>query len=221
MPNWCFNNLSINATNNEKTLKFLNKLYEEADKGKLNEFIIPFSDMGLKEWDYGSCIEHWGTKWDIDLIHSDISKDDNNINVEISFNTAWGPNIPVIQKIYKRLSELDPNCSVRSSYDEPGMNFYGICEDGVDDCREMGALYYISDGSVQEIEVKETDKNLIITSDDSDLFFIIKEKRKYDDYDLMEDWSAEVEEFICFSNAREEISLYKVEGIYYVNSYYL
>ena len=32
MPNWCFNNLSINATKNDKTLSFLNKLYEEAQK---------------------------------------------------------------------------------------------------------------------------------------------------------------------------------------------
>ncbi len=47
MPNWCYNNVSISATNNEKTLNFLNKLYEESGKGKLNEFVIPFSDMGL------------------------------------------------------------------------------------------------------------------------------------------------------------------------------
>ncbi len=221
MPNWCFNNLSINATNNKKTLSFLNKLHEEAQKEKLNEFIIPFSDMGLEEWDYGSCIENWGTKWDISLHGSDIFIEENNINVEISFNTAWGPNIPVIQKLYKKLSELDPNCSVRSSYDEPGMNFYGICENGEDDCREMGALYYITDGTVEEIEVKETDKNLIISSGDSNLFFIIKEKKKYDDYNLIEDWNAEVEEFICFSNAGDQISLYKVEGIYYISSYYL
>tara|TARA_B100000683_G_C12413216_1_gene524684 strand:- start:295 stop:960 length:666 start_codon:yes stop_codon:yes gene_type:complete len=221
MPNWCFNNLSVNATNNNKTLEFLNKLYEEANKGKLNEFIIPFSDMGLEEWDYGSCIEYWGTKWDIDLIASDISIEENNINVEISFNTAWGPNIPVMEKLYEKLSKLDSNCSVRSSYDEPGMNFYGIFEDGNDDCREMGPLYSISSGWLEEIEVKESDSNLVVASGDSNLFFIIKERKKYDDHDLMEDWKAEVEEFVCFSNAEEEISLYKVEGVYYINSHYL
>ena len=83
MPNWCYNNVSVSATNNEKTLKFLTKLYEESGKGKLNEFIIPFSDMGLEEWDYGSCLEYWGTKWDIDVIHSDMEKDEDNINVDI------------------------------------------------------------------------------------------------------------------------------------------
>ena len=219
MPNWCYNHLTINATNNNKTLEFLSKLYEEADKGRLNEFVIPFSDMGLKEWDYGSCIEYWGTKWDIDLISSEMTKDDNNINIEISFNTAWGPNIPVMQKLYDKLSELDENCSVWSSYDEPGMNFYGIFLNGDDDCREMGPLYYISSGSLQEIEVKETESNLMITSGESNLFFIIKDKKKYEDHDLMEDWTAEVEEFICFSNAGEEVSLYKVEGDYYISSY--
>lgn len=219
MPNWCHNHLSINATNNNKTLEFLNKLYEESNKAKLNEFIIPFSDMGQEEWDYDSCVEHWGTKWDIDLISLDIMKDDNNINVEISYNTAWGPNILVLQKLYEKLSELDEDCSVWSSYDEPGMNFYGIFENGTDDCREMGVLYHISSGSLEQIEVKETESNLMITSGESNLFFIIREKIKYDDYDLMEDWSAEVEEFICFSNAGEKVSLYKVEEDYYIGSH--
>ena len=221
MPNWCYNNLSINATNNNKVFEFLNKLYEEANKGKLNEFVIPFSDMGLEEWDYGSCIEYWGTKWDIDLVHSDMEKDEDNINVEIGFNTAWGPNTPVMEKLYEKLSELDPNCSVRSSYDEPGMNFYGIFKNGNDDCREMGPLYNISSGWLEEIEVKESESNLVVASGDSNLFFIIKERNKYDDHDIIEDWESEVEEFICFSNAKENISLYKVEGIYYINSHYL
>ena len=143
--------------------------------------------MGLEEWDYGSCIEYWGTKWDINLIASDISIEENSIEVEISFNTAWGPNIPVVQKLYKKLSELDEYCTVKSSYDEPGMNFYGTCEDGVDDCREMGILYYINNGDVEEIEVKETDKNLIISSGDSNLFFIIEDVLRYDDEDIIEE----------------------------------
>ena len=82
MPNWCCNNLSINTANNDKTLEFLNKLYEEANKGRLNEFTIPFSDMGLKEWNYDACLIHWGTKWDAKQVIADIMKDDNNINIE-------------------------------------------------------------------------------------------------------------------------------------------
>jgi hypothetical protein len=221
MPNWCNNHLSINTTNNDKILEFLNKLYEESKKGNLNEFIIPFSDMGLEEWNYGACVEHWGTKWDIDTISSDIFIDDNNINLEISFNTAWSPNIPVMEKLYEKLEELDPNCSVRLNYEETGMNYYGVFENGIDDCRDMGVLYHISNNNFEQIDIKESETNLMVASDDSDLFFIIKDKNKYDDHDLTEDWSAEVEEFVCFSNAGEEVSLYKVEGYFFINSYFL
>ena len=221
MPNWCCNNLSINTANNDKTLEFLNKLYEEANKGRLNEFTIPFSDMGLKEWNYDACLIHWGTKWDAKQVIADIMKDDNNINIEMSFDTAYSPNIPVMQKLYEKLLKLDPNCHVRSSYSEPGMNFYGIFENGKDDCREIGPLYNISTGWLEEIEVKEGESNIMITSDESNLFFIIKEIKKYDDHDLTEDWNAEVKEFVCFSNAGETISLYKVEGVYYISSHYL
>lgn len=221
MPNWCYNHLSINTTNNEKILSFLNNLYEASNSGKLNEFVIPYSEMGKDEYDYNSCIEHWGTKWDIDLIDSELSYDDNNINLEISFNTAWSPNIPVIEKLYEKLFEMDDQSSIHLYYEEPGMNFYGIYKDGEDECRDMGVLYHISKGNMEEIEVKEGVTDLIISKDESDLFFIVKEKKKYDDYDLVEDWSSEIEEFICFSNAGEETSLYKVQDRYYINSYSL
>ena len=222
MPNWCYNHLTIYAKNNEKTLEFLNKLYEAAEKETLNEFVIPFSDMGLKEWDYGSCIEHWGTKWDIGLMSKEINKSDQNINVEIGYQTAWSPNILVLQKLYEKLCELDPDCTVQSQYDEHGMNYYGKFINGEDDCQEMGPLHHINQGVYEQIEVQESSGNLIISSEnESNLFFIEKERKIYNDHDLIEDWEAEVEEIICFSNAGEEVSLYKVEEVYYVSLHML
>ena len=102
------------------------------------------------------------------------------------------------------------------------MNYYGKFINGKDDCREMGPLHHITQGNYQEIEVKESSGKLILSaSEDSSFFFIEKERKVYNDYDLVEDWESEVEEVICFSNAREEISLYKVEDTFYVNSYML
>jgi hypothetical protein len=221
MPNWCHNQLTIYAKNNEKTSEFLNKLYEASGKETLNKFIIPFSDMGLNEWDYGSCVEHWGTKWDIGLISKEISKSDKNINVEIEYQTAWSPNIPVLEKLYEILCELDPECTVQSYYNESGLNFYGIFINGEDNFAEINVLYRINSDDLVGIEVEEGSESLIIASSESNLFFIIKEKRKYSDHEIVNNWKAEVEEFICFSNIGEEVSLYKVEGIYYIDSYFL
>ncbi len=222
MPNWCYNHLTIYAKNNEKTLGFLSELYESAKKGSLNKFITPYSDMGLDAWNYGSCVEHWGTKWDIGLISIDINKSDNNINIELSYQTAWNPNTPVLEKLYEMLCELDPECTVQSYYDEGGMNYHGRFLNGEDNCKKMGALYHINQGVYEKIEVQESSGNLIISSEnDSNLFFIEKERKVYNDYDLIEDWEAGVEEIICFSNAGEEISLYKVEEVYYINLHML
>ena len=59
----------------------------------INEF--PSSGQQDDRW-YSWCNQNWGTKWD--ACHVQITRDDKDY-LEICFDTAWSPAIPVIEKI--------------------------------------------------------------------------------------------------------------------------
>jgi len=132
MPNWCDNSLTL--TNSDKTK--LDELAVELDKGndaEVFKYLRPYEG----EWDYMWCCNNWGTKWEA-RVYGWERIDENTIL--ISFETAWGPPIA----LYEFLEQEE--WSVEGLYNEPGMCFAGIYEDGSD------SYYEYSDLSADEIE---------------------------------------------------------------------
>lgn len=163
MPNWCNNVVEIShedpAMMQRVKTSYLNGSF-------LNEFIPVPKDLsitagnvgekgspeqilhekqvesnikkyGYSDW-YNYCVNEWGTKWDIGGNDGVITENGNEII--LSFDSAWAP--PCVA--YEKLVEM--GFSVRAYYDEPGMAFCGVWEDGIDD------YYEYSDMSSDDVE---------------------------------------------------------------------
>ena len=114
MPNWCNNSLTV--TGDEATLV---KLAEAAAQGEFCATVLP-----IGEWDYGTAVETWGTKWDITDDQAEVADGQLTMN----FDSAWSPPIGV----YEALFEMEGITGVYASYFEPGMAFGGEWDDGDD-----------------------------------------------------------------------------------------
>lgn len=131
MPNWCNGNFTVSHEDPNMITKFVAAFSE----GKLFETFIPFPNG---EWEYGWCIENWGTKWDANCIDIlkwdanciDISEEADGFSAHGFMETAWGPPIAA----FKALEEL--GFKIDCTYHEPGMAFAGHYHDGEDDCYE-------------------------------------------------------------------------------------
>jgi hypothetical protein len=132
MPNWCDNSVTVRHADKSK----LDALEAELSKDENTQLLAHFRPYE-GEWDYGWCIENWGTKWDASIVSWERTADDT---IFISFETAWGPPITLYEYI-----EQD-GWEVEGLYNEPGMAFAGIYEDGADNYYEYGEL------SADEIE---------------------------------------------------------------------
>ena len=151
MPNWCNNNLTLEHDDPQMLIR----AKEALDRGEfLQEFIpVPqelketmsgsFGDderqamleaqtaRNVEKYGYGNwydyCVGEWGTKWDTgEDGNTDISPDGKILHT--GFDTAWAPPLAAYEKL------LDLGFRVKAYYYEPGMNFAGIWEDGIDDC---------------------------------------------------------------------------------------
>ena len=119
MPNWCSNNFSI--TGNTESIKDLWEAAQTAGPdggfGLLNA-IAPIGD-----WDYGTAVETWGTKWDVSdegLEYTD--NGDGTASISGWFDSAWAPPIGA----YEQLAADFDSCIIEASYYEPGMDFAGF-----------------------------------------------------------------------------------------------
>jgi hypothetical protein len=64
-------------------------------------------DLGFTDW-YHWSVHHWGTKWN--ACHPEIIEGDAAAGyVEIRFDTAWGPPMPVFQKLIELFPQLTLN----------------------------------------------------------------------------------------------------------------
>lgn len=217
MPNWCENSVNIYIKKSEESLEYIKKLEEAINNSTFNEFVIPYSDMGLSEWDYYSCIEHWGTKWDIQgCCDCDSNISDDYINLHFSYDTAWGPNIPVLNRLYEILKDIDEDCTVESYYAETGSNFCGRFINGEDNCQEINHLFHIIEENYNHIKLINSDGKLKFIDGDSDIFFIeiSRSEKLYED--IYHNESDTITEIKCFSNyfgkGNGEVSLYKLKS---------
>jgi len=139
MPNWCNNNITISGPTDK-----IKKLWEDAQTA--NRYTVMEDDVevekvgfGLLEamvpigdWDYGTAVETWGTKWDINDEGLELIEVSEDI-AEITgwFDSAWSPPIGA----YERFIEKNEDCEISASYYEMGMDFAGFW-DGEDEYLE-------------------------------------------------------------------------------------
>ena len=101
-----------------KELQKKEKLSEDKAREKAWKKYPSIKD-GYNSGGYGWCIENWGTKWgfyDVELIED--SKDE----LLYTFNTAWSPALPVIEK----MGEMFPSLKFELRYFEGGSCFNGL-----------------------------------------------------------------------------------------------
>ncbi len=70
-------------------------------------------EKGMPEW-WNWRVNNWGTKWSVN--GEDIGFEEKKGSMIYSFDTAWAPPEPVIQK----LSEMFPDANILLSFYEPG-----------------------------------------------------------------------------------------------------
>lgn len=157
MPNWCNNTVEIY----HKDPAMLERVRKAFNEGKLlNEFVPVPEDLhivagrvgddndaaqilleeaearniktyGYKTW-YDFCVNEWGTKWDVGGDGGEAQ--DIPGGLMLSFESAWSPPCAAYEKM------LDQGFEIRAMYDEPGMAFAGIWDNGDDDFYEYGGL---------------------------------------------------------------------------------
>jgi len=118
MPNWCYNWLTISSRDDDAE-----KVHEVMDFLKGGDEPLDFSrvipePLGLEGMDgYDWRVANWGTKWNV----RDARVDRDGVAATYSFETAWAPCVPVVE----RLAALFPDLEFSLAYDEPGMDFGG------------------------------------------------------------------------------------------------
>ena len=164
MPNYCNNNIVITGPNSviDKIEKIAN-----GDKGDLLQYFYPMPkelndtvagpepktkkeklekrrlqvEYGASNW-YDWRVENWGTKWDImefyNINRKEIGEDESEIS--LGFDTAWAPALGA----YERFIDKNSNCSLKAYYYEPGCDFMGEWDNGMDSCFEV-AKYGLDD----------------------------------------------------------------------------
>ena len=115
MPNWCMNNATITGP-----VEKLNAIVEGIKQDKMLETMVP-----IGEWEYGTAVDNWGTKWDLQGVDWDL--DEDNQTLSLNFDSAWGP--PTIA--YENYTDANDDVHIEASYYEPGMCFVGEYDSGL------------------------------------------------------------------------------------------
>ena len=118
MPNWCHNIFTVSHEDPAMITKFAEALKAE----NLFQTFVPLS---TEEWEYGTAIDEWGTKWDV--TYGDVSIEEDGKTCHGWFETAWGPGIRAYEKLF------DHGFDVDVVYHEPGMCFAGRFTSPFDD----------------------------------------------------------------------------------------
>ena len=138
MPNWCSNSITISGSTD--TIK---QLWDDAHVGDdfyLLNAMVPMpteldattSPSDSPNW-YDWRVTNWGTKWDIsDEGLEYVDNGDGTSVIQGWFDSAWAPPVDAYNTF---LDDMD-NCSISATYEEGGMDFAGIYEDGDDQYME-------------------------------------------------------------------------------------
>lgn len=159
MPNWCNNRVSIYHEDRSK----VEALVEGIKAGNFCKTVVPIPEdlnivagrvgddtnpdqielerktaeniekYGAGNW-YDFCVNHWGTKWDVDPYDPEDVKVDEYGVLEFGFDSAWAPPTGIYEALVQQGYEVE------ATYYEPGMAFVGRYDNGVDDCIDIGGL---------------------------------------------------------------------------------
>ena len=144
MPNWCYNNLDITATNDEQKAMLEKVSKAEPAEGFIGMFLpLPeilkdttsptpqdldevqqqtmIAQTGFDNW-YDWQVHNWGTKWDPEVMDCNF----DGTTMSVSFDSAWAPPIAFYEWLKEQGYEVSAN------YYEPGMDFAGEWVDGDD-----------------------------------------------------------------------------------------
>lgn len=151
MPNWCFNRLTVDTTNEggKKLAEAFKPKYESEETSEFELYAKPFQDLmpcpkdlldtpanlarehndqqkaNIKKYGfsdwYGWCVSNWGTKWDARVVDFD---DHNPNETYVMFDTAWSPPENFFQVFVLANSDV----YFRNEFDEEGMSYEGYCE---------------------------------------------------------------------------------------------
>lgn len=161
MPNYCYNSLSIEGTN--ETLAKIRDLMNGEDNVFDFQKIIPMP-ADVEDWYAWRC-ENWGTKWNSCDAYSDGVTD----CLGYCFDTAWGPCKPII----KALATMFPDTKIFYSYSEAGMCFCGKQE------FENGRMTYSAEGDYGEYwfdgysEDDEDEREILKEKDHPGIFYTV------------------------------------------------
>ena len=221
MPNWCNNEITVTFSNKSLFDKWSKKLLDS--NLELNELFLPRANFvpGNNSSDWHPIADYWGTKWEVDVL--DYSSDDSTMTIYLTYQTAWGPNLPVTNAMYKAFKKVDSSAVVTHLYSEPGVGFRGYYINGtVKGESETNAFYQVLDGEAIEIDIveDENDKLLFLETEDRAASFLILDKIDKQDYDLryqcLEDYCL----YKCFSETfGKEVHLIKWNKDFYANRF--
>jgi hypothetical protein len=130
MPNWCQNVVTISHENSTK----LNIIHTAvANENNLEEsffnVLVPRPIEESENW-YDWNVQNWGTKWDVKV---EISEHTEN-SITLVFDSAWAPPIEFYNKL------VEQGYEVLGYYNEEGMAFAGIYDNGDDETFEYGDM---------------------------------------------------------------------------------
>lgn len=86
------------------------------DESEFMQALHGNQDIDYKDW-YTWSLAHWGTKWDVDLRHADLT---DNV-LALSYDTAWSP----ANHVWEYITKEFPSLLIKVKYVEEGMNFIG------------------------------------------------------------------------------------------------
>ena len=134
MPNWCMNYVTISGP-----IEKLEAIVEAVKENKMLEHMSP-----IGEWDYGSAVEAWGTKWDVQDAGWELDYDDKMLL--LTFDTAWGPPTTA----YENYTDANQDVYIHASYYETGMAFVGEYDSGLG-TNDVYELYFYDKNWADEI----------------------------------------------------------------------
>lgn len=141
MPNWCNNSIIIEGPADK-----IRALWESAqaqEGSALLEAMVP-----IGEWDYGTAVDTWGTKWDISLEGLQLIENENGRAMITGWaDSAWSPPIEAFQTYVN----ANPDVAADIRYFEPGMSFIGIWDSENGEQTWEDVYEFVNNGTDDEV----------------------------------------------------------------------
>jgi hypothetical protein len=177
MPNWCQNVVKISHADPVK-MDMIRAATAAAAAPAGDNFLNVFVPRPLSEeenW-YDWNVSNWGTKWDV---VPNITEDNTN-QITLTFDTAWSPPI----EFYRAIIE-EHGFEIMAFYNEEGMAYAGVFDNGHDEC------YEYSDLDSNEIEE-------FLPFDLNEMFNISANKADWEEQEMDENQPDEAQEWHDF-----------------------